>query len=97
MRLFVTPAFAAHRPHQHRNEQQVDEDNKLPQHVVHQIKRRELRNNRPEIQRQQRQADADDLPPPVAGELRGHIEMLHRHAVFFQHLPAQAEHQPEHR
>ena len=97
MGLFITPALAAHRQNKHRNQQQVEENNKLPEHVIHQVQRRQLRHHRPEIERQQRKADADNLPPPVAGQLRRHIKVAHRHAVFFQHLPAQAKHQPEQR
>ncbi len=95
--LFITPAVATHRPHQDRNQQQVQQDDQLAQHVIHQMQRGKLRDNRPEVQRQQRQADAHDLTTPVAGQLRWHVEMTHRHAVFFQYLPAQAKHQPEQR
>lgn len=41
-------------------------------------------------------ADANNLPPPVAGQLRRHIKVVDRDAVLFQHFPAQAKHQPEH-
>ena len=44
---------------------------------------------------QQRKADAHNLPTPVAGQLFRHVEVVDRHAVFFQHLPAQAKYQPE--
>ncbi|CCJ87662.1 hypothetical protein BN133_4039 [Cronobacter dublinensis 582] len=97
MRLFIAPAVAAHRPHQRANQQQVEENHRLAEHVVHQMQRRELRQHRPEQQRQQRQAHPHNLTPPVAGQRGGHIEVAHRHAVFFQHAPAEAEHQPEHR
>ena len=97
MGLFITPAVAAHRPHQDRNQQQVQQDNQLAQHVIHQVQRRKLRDNRPEVQRQERQANAHNLTTPVAGQLRRHVEMTHRHAVFFQHLPAHAKDQPEQR
>ncbi|MNP48231.1 hypothetical protein D3C76_1423360 [compost metagenome] len=49
------------------------------------------------MQRQQGQAHAHNLATPVASELFRHIEVAHRHAVFFQHFPAQTEHQPEQR
>ena len=93
--LFITPAIAAHRPHQDGNQQQVQQNDQLTQNVIHQMQRRKLGNHRPEVQRQERQADADNLTTPVAGQLLWHIEVTHRHAVFFQHLPAQTKHQPE--
>ncbi|MNB99598.1 hypothetical protein D3C75_468870 [compost metagenome] len=97
MGLFITPAVAAHRPHQDANQQQVQQDDNLPQNVVHQMQRRKFRYHRPEVQRQQRQADAHNLASPVAGQLGRHIEVAYRHTVFFQHFPAQAEDQPEQR
>ena len=33
----------------------------------------------------------------MAGLLRWHAKMTYRHAIFFQHLPAQTKHQPEDR
>ncbi len=95
MRLFVTPAFAAHRPYQEGDQQQVEENDHLAKHIVHQIKRRQLSNDRPEVKRQQRKANTHNLATPVAGLLRWHAKMTYRHAIFFQHLPAQTKHQPE--
>ncbi|MNE20472.1 hypothetical protein D3C80_1135950 [compost metagenome] len=61
------------------------------------MQRGKLSHDRPEMQRQQRQAHTHNLATPVAGELLRHIEVTHCHAVFFQHFPAQAEYQPEQR
>ncbi len=97
MGLFIAPAVAAHRPHKDGDHQQVKQNNELPQHVIHQMQRREFRHHRPEVQWQQREAHPHDLASPVAGELGRHIKVIHRHAVFFQHFPAQAKHQPEQR
>ena len=97
MGFFIAPAFAAHRQDKHRDQQQVEENHELPEHVIHQMQRRQFRHHGPEVQRQQGKAYADNLPPPVAGQLRRHIKVAHRHTVFFQHLPAQAKHQPEQR
>ncbi|MNP36498.1 hypothetical protein D3C76_1298960 [compost metagenome] len=57
----------------------------------------EFRHHRPEVQRQQRQTNTHNLASPVAGELGRHIEVAYCHAVFLQHFPAQAKHQPEQR
>ncbi len=97
MGLFIAPAVAAHRPHQNAYYQQIQEDHNLPGDVVHQMQRRQLGDHRPEVQRQQRQTDADNLTTPVAGQLRRHREVGDRDAVFLQHLPAHAEYQPEER
>ena len=95
MRLFITPAFAAHWPYQEGDQQQVEENDHLTQHIVHQVERRQLSNNRPEVKRQQRKTNTHNLATPVAGLFRRHAKMTNRHAIFFQHLPAQTKHQPE--
>ncbi|CNV12673.1 Uncharacterised protein [Salmonella enterica subsp. enterica serovar Bovismorbificans] len=97
MRFFIAPAFPAQWPHQQCYDQQIEENNRLPQHVIHQIQRRQLRHHRPKVQRQQCEANAYNLATPVAGQLRRHTKMAYRHALFFQHLPAQPKDQPEHR
>ena len=97
MGLFIPPAVAAHRPHQDGNQQQVQQYDDLAQYVIHQMQRRKLGHNGPEVQRQQREADAHNLATPVAGQLSWHVEMTYRYAIFFQHFPAQAKHQPEQR
>ena len=97
MGLFITPAVAAHRPHQDGYQQQVQHNYQLSQHVIHQMQRRKLGHNGPEVQRQQREADTYNLATPVAGEFLRHVEVSDRDAIFFQHFPAQAKHQPEQR
>ena len=66
-------------------------------HIIHQMQRGKFCHHRPEMDRQQRETDADNLPTPVAGLLLRHAEVTHGNAIFLQYLPAQAKHQPENR